>query len=130
MGDLVAAGTADLWDSDPLLHPIDVTEEGESVGEYYYVWTGTMPDGAGASMTTLGYNWSVPTWANTHGTAGVSNFQWIYTDNTFNSSAQLKFYAISEELTVVPLPSTLILAAAGLLSSTLGLKRLRREHQE
>ena len=130
MGDLVAAGTSDLWDGGPLSHPIDVTEKGDVVGEHYYVWTGTMPDGAGASMTTLGYQWWVPTSVNTHGTAGVSNSQWIYTDNTFNSWAELEFYAISEELTVVPLPSTLILAATGLLSSTLGLKRLRREHQE
>ena len=130
MGDLVAAGTSDLWDGGPLSHPIDVTEKGDVVGEHYYVWTGTMPDGAGASMTTLGYQWWLPTSVNTHGTAGVSNSQWIYTDNTFNSWAELEFYAISEELTVVPLPSTLILAATGLLSSTLGLKRLRREHQE
>jgi hypothetical protein len=119
LGTLVANGTTDMFDGS-LSAPISITETG--AGFSTWVHTGTQADGtADPAGVTLG-SYAV--------TAGHSfyyqNYQWIDKGNALTLD-HYPFYAISEELTVVPVPGALILAVTGLLSSTLGLKRMRRK---
>lgn len=118
---LVATGIVDLFDG-WIVNPIGRTETGTPYdGE---VWTGSRYDGVvrsedcalGSRTPIIGMNTYV-------------DDDWLYWGFMYNT-AKRPLYAISEELTVVPVPSALILGATGLLSSTLGLIRLRRKHQE
>ena len=126
-GILVAYGTSDLF-SEHHENPITTTEIGTTLERD--VWTGSTTEGMMKGLTgqqalggtgpgwTMGRNWYLL------GGAWISYFP------EFDITAQHPLYAISEELTVVPVPSALILGATGLLSATVGLKRLRRKHQE
>ncbi len=124
--DLVANGTPDLFDGSliPTLGgAISYTEDGWW-RHGFPVWTGSDIYGLGEDWYRLGDE-----------TFGIIGIQGRYdTDWISYGNAELyntfSLYAISEELTVVPVPGALILGATGLLSSTLGLKRLRRRHQE
>ena len=128
MGVLVANGTADMFDGD-IASPISLTELGGPPPDPK-VWTGTDASGYGSGYV-LG---SVDDFGIPFAPADIG--EWIEIDNRWIQAGDwmpilpLPLYAISEELTVVPAPGALILAATGLLSSTLGLKRLRRKHQE
>jgi hypothetical protein len=125
LGYLIARETEDMLRG--IRYPINVNQYG---GVYNgLVRTGTRPDGFGQSGYTMGsYRVSAgSTWG------GLS--YWLsYPGLSIPplSTAPLPLYAISEELTVavVPAPGALILAATGLLPSALGLKLLRRKHQE
>ena len=121
----VAYGTADLFDGQ-IINPINTDEYGHPPppnGTSPSVWTGTAPDGYGIGMS-LGYMFPIIV-----GYSDSVGLGWISSDYGYNSDMH-SLYAISEELTVVPAPGAIILAATGLLSSTLGLKRLRHKHQE
>ena len=133
MAALVAYGTTDLFDGiqgTPLWSVIEVTEEGVFGGGM--VWTGTDPLGlaSGGGLLALGctiggglgatYGWS----------SCVGEGLWVDWIFPGSNRGYKPLYAISEDLIVVPVPGALILAATGLMSSTLGLKRLRRKHQE
>ncbi|HCO93422.1 MAG TPA: hypothetical protein DIU00_05640 [Phycisphaerales bacterium] len=124
IGDLVANGTTDMFDEDDLYNPIKFTEAGEVVVANKGVWTGSVATGQGRELGELGREHA------TIGLATMSTDSWIDHGLVPHYSEFHRLYAISEELTVVPVPSALILAATGLLSSTLGLIRLRRKHQE
>ena len=125
-GDLVAFDKADMFDG-VLMHPIDVTENG-GTPTASETWTGSNADGRGDDLASLGGRYAV----------AVVGYWYVYDDpacawiNGHKLSPYLyrHLYAISEELTVVPVPSAVILGATGMLSATLGLKRLRRKHQE
>ena len=120
---LVANGTADLFDGD-ILSPIIFDERG--VQSFIYdVWTGTDHHGSRYQTRELGTEGPV------YGNVLYTNAFWVevpYADKWPGDNFSL--YAISEELSAVPVPGALILAATGLLSVRLGLKRLRRKHQE
>ena len=106
-----------------LLYPINVNQYG---GVYNWrVWTGSLPDGSGYSGYTLG------AYDVAYGFPLVGD-GWLYSGVYTCLSGELCYpqYAMSEVLTVVPVPGALILGATGLLSSTLGLIRLRRKDQE
>jgi hypothetical protein len=108
-GQLVAASNVDLWDGS-LGTPIQYTEAGSVFNTI--VWTGSFSNGfdnrpLGSSsdpfVATIGYS-------------NATNAYWM--DSNFNDyTTELHaLYAISGELTVVPEPSTLVLAGiAGLV---------------
>ena len=118
----VAADTADLFDGS-ISAPIATTEWGLPGGTY--AWTGSTWSGGslgpflalGADTPGLGFPYEV-------------NEFWICANHYLPSGNDAPFYAISENLTVVPAAGALYLAVTGLLSSALGLKRLCRKHQE
>ncbi len=125
LGVLVANGTTDMFDG-YIVYPISQTEKVDVIYEGY-VWTGSDRYGNKYPGKELGKL------ANELSMFGVSDrtpWYWIeYNDVGQYAQVQYPLYAISEELTVVPVPSALILGATGLLSM-LGLKRWRRKHQE
>ena len=123
LGDLVANGTADMFDGD-IGSAIGVSEYG-SVGQRP-VWTGSDPSGSKLINFELG---NVISTDAAFGDTTRADPGWIVVKTASTSTSQA-LYAISEELTVVPIPGAIIMAATGLLSSTLGLNRLRRKHQE
>lgn len=122
----VAEGTSDMFSGLHVNSPINIDETGTSVNTL--VWTGSDTSGrgydtfdelkvlGGSKYTRYGHTWSI-------------DYRWIM-EGQEEQDFLKPLYAISEELTVVPAPGALILAVTGLLSSTLGLKRLRRKHQE
>ena len=118
--DLVANGTADMFDGD-IGSAIGVSEYGP-VGQRP-VWTGSWPNGT-SFIFPLGGDMGMDLAA--FGDNTRTNSGWINV-NIVGTGTPQALYAISEELTVVPVPGALILAATGLLSSTLGLNRLRRK---
>lgn len=123
LGTRVADTTQGMFDS-PLLAPIRFTEWGEEPQtQLPLVWTGTQWDGTKDPVYMLGG-------PNQAGVVGVRTWTgsfWV--DFATEEAPKLyPLYAISEELTLVPASSALMLAATGLLSM-LGLKRLRHKHQ-
>ena len=118
---IVAYGTSDLF-SQSHENPMTTTELGTTISSD--VWTGSTLLGTSKGLMALGGTG----WAGGTGTnwllLGGAWIDWVHPTQL---DVQLPLYAISEELTVVPVPSALILGATGLLSSTLGLKRLRRK---
>ena len=135
----VANNEADLFDgsSDPLLAPISVTEQGVSV--FDSVWTGT--DTAGLAADFSAPSWSVGSLGagavyTVFGLSGASDWQWVgmYTPGPSYQgirppTLQFPLYAISEPLTVVPVPGSFILGALG-LATTSALHRRRRRRTE
>ena len=123
---LVANDYDDLFD-EYILYPISQTEKVNVIYEGY-VWTGSDRFGNKYPGKELGKSTDE---LSMFGVSDRTPWYWIeYNDVGKYAEVQYPLYAISEELTVVPVPSALILGATGLLSSTLGLKRLRRKHQE
>ena len=119
--DLVATGTLDLFDGD-ILAPIMFTE---NVTLYSgQVWTGTNTQGRSDPLFSLG---GAIFGASFYGYSDQFGPGWIKTGTDLQTE-KYPVYAISEELSVVPVPGALILTATGLLSM-LGLKRWRRKHQ-
>ena len=131
---LVADDYDDLFDGN-ISHQINITELGD---EYDFwpdnpspVWTGSNENGYGREDLVLGLpDGELPeSYYAGWGNASRTPFYWIE-QGSDSADTLYPLYAISEELTVVPVPGALILGATGLLSSTLGLIRLRRKHQE
>ena len=123
-GKLVANGTDDMFDG-TINNIIGVTEVGGLGGGP--VWTGSTWAGVKRFTYALGSGSKYAAIGVTSSTDGAWMGQGVEPQPTWKD---YRLYAISEELTVVPVPSALILGATGLLSSTLGLIRLRRKHQE
>jgi hypothetical protein len=119
-GDWVAPDTPFLFMDVPLLSPISIDEYG-APHDGEPVWTGADP--LGGPIMPLGLPVA------SVGICGDPD-QWLCSWMGISTLYPFSLYAISEELTVVPVPGALLLAAMGLLSSMLGLKRLQREHQE
>jgi hypothetical protein len=124
-GILVANGTTDMFDGS-LSTPISITETGSS--KLSWVYTGSTDWGT-ANIWPLGYS-SGDLAVTITGHTNYSNAMWINKGISHNYIDCWPLYAISEELTVVPIPGALMLGVTGLLSSILGLKRLRRKGQE
>ena len=102
-GDIIATGFADLWDGG-LTNSLR-NENGDGPGSE-----------AGTGTLTTGYKSSNPigTGSNfSRGLAGATNSDWIDTSSTSGDPSY--FYGMSNEILIVPEPSTLILLATGLL---------------
>jgi hypothetical protein len=128
-GWLVADGTLDLFDGS-LVTGIDITEKGWWRGGWD-IWTGSLSTGYRDGSNTLGPDRLVRTGNSAWTSEGWIHYETVDPDYGLrDSDTSAYLYAISEELTVVPVPAALILGATGLLSSTLGLIRLRRKDQE
>jgi hypothetical protein len=118
-GGLIANGITDMFDGG-LAGPINITETGASPPQSS-IWSGTNEAGTRLSGLTMG---SEPVMT---GIIDVYTVRWWINSFPLSAPTSLPIYAMSEDLTVVPVPGALILGATGLLSSTLGLKRLRRK---
>lgn len=113
---LVATGFADFWDGS-LVAPLNVG--------ICHVWTGSSFDGRALFDRWLG------SLGPQVGLSGFQNSWWIsndFYDPGLSSTIPTYFYSLSEELTVIPEPSTIILMSCGLLG-LLGIcvKRRRKE---
>ena len=125
IGNLVEDSTFEMFDGYLKYFPIQINEYGLT-NDFYHAWTGTLPNGTRKTGYAMG-NKTVNV-----GFTEVRSFCWIDGGTLETGLYYCPLYAISEELTVpalIPAPGSLILAATGLLSM-LGLKRLRRKHQE
>jgi len=118
----VAENNADLWDGSPAA-PISTTEFGTNFTSAM-VWTGTATDGTALPAYTnqLGSGNALNGYPMVH--PPVTAYQWTMYYSPIGSTEQGAIYAISGVLTVVPEPSTYVLAAMGL--ATLALVRRRR----
>ena len=106
----VANSEADLFDAS-IANPVNLTEIGTTYA-YQHVWTGTWdngtawePLGGGMTGTQSGEGLAAD---------GVTAGSWIAIGGVLNISSSLPLYAISPELTVVPLPGAVLLGILGL----------------
>lgn len=110
----VANDNADLWDGE-LLAPISVNEYGAH--KSVPVWTGTRLDGTGDPGRTLG------TKVIGYGTSDEIGYRWAWEGSYPANSGVFSYYVMSDVLTVVPEPSTLALASAGILAIALAIRK-------
>jgi hypothetical protein len=120
-GNLVASGNAQLWGTTnvaTLESPIGINREGEDYSGL--VWTGTRPDGLAAAGNgwgnqALGADWDCGTDCGNAmvGSASATNWDWVSADDYARHDV-LPLYAISEPLTVVPVPAAIWLLGSGL----------------
>ena len=106
-GSLLASDNGDLWDGS-IATALNVTQACESLPEDSLVWTGTLPDGTSAAR---------PLGDETAAVLGFSdnvNSEWISAGAT-RSFLELSIYAVSDVLTVVPEPSSVLLLGVGLV---------------
>jgi len=75
---------------------------------YWRFWTGSNPDGTGATSRQLGAN-NVR-----YGSIENTSSQWLDDYNYESNTAERSLHAISEELTVVPEPASALLLVAAL----------------
>jgi hypothetical protein len=124
-GELVATGSADMWDGS-LQNPVGYNEFGNPITDNPEVWTGTLPGGQKTSKTCI--NWTDPN-TTTFGHIGVANAStasWV-ADNQIECSDANRLYGVSPVLTVVPEPSSVVLACVGFgLLVALRIRRRRR----
>lgn len=106
-GTLIASSNADLWDGE-LQAPIEFTQSG-NVSPFSQVWTGTLSDGR--SGLALGGG---PTAM--YGNPSAIDSQWV-NSATFLIDNFFPLYALSDPITVVPEPSTVLLIGLALLGS-------------
>ena len=112
----VTSGATDLWDGS-INAPINLDESGNARNSQ--VWTGSFADGANHGIYALGNTFTFGATGNSQlATAGWINF------STAPSQNVLSFYGISQELTVVPEPSSILLC--GTMAIIGCLKRTRR----
>jgi hypothetical protein len=109
----VADGFDDIWDGS-VANPIDVDQFGFIVGSPDTLFTGSKSDGTthfdGGVQRYLGSTSNVAL-----GDPTATNSNWISSAFTSVWSDERSFYALSEELTVVPEPMVGSLVASGLL---------------
>ncbi len=118
---LVADNEADLWDNS-IDNAINTTEMMTTVVERSeHVWTGTHYNGERDSSRPLGGN---PTWVR-HGRI-VAHSGWVKYGSVHPKYGG-RLYAISEELTVVPVPGAALLGFIGLATSAHVLRRRRNK---
>jgi hypothetical protein len=113
---VVANDNADLWDHS-IQHIINLTETGETKSHWPFTgtyWDGTNATGKPGTNPNAGaLGTSLP--ETTQGNGG-STTDWVWRQSTNDPNATpLPLYAMSDQLTVVPEPSTFALAALGLL---------------
>ncbi len=101
-GALVAASNLDLWDG-TIGATISLDQSGHTPGVPQAVWTGTSPDGGSNSLHGLGNA------APVLGLDNVTGSTWVDWTTTLKANPE-RFFAISGVLTVVPEPSTGVLA--------------------
>ena len=112
---LVANGFADIWDGD-IASPIFLDQFGNSAGAFD-VWTGSGESGLGDPGLELGSTGGVAT----KGSPFSTDSQWIAFED-FNLTQANSFYAISQKLTVIPEPSSLLFCCCACFA---GLRRRR-----
>jgi hypothetical protein len=121
---LIAATNTSLW-SGSLLAPLDITETGGTVPSF--VWTGTKADGTAYTYADFPFNTSsLGAQFSEIGSSQNTVAAWIAYSNGGATSA-FPVYAISGVLTVVPEPSSIILAglaAGGLAASSIRRRRI------
>ncbi len=118
---LVADNEADLWD-ESIDNAINTTEMMTTVGERSeHVWTGTHYNGERDSLRPLGGD---PDWVR-HGRV-VAHSGWVKYGSVHPKYGG-RLYAISEELTVVPVPGAALLGFIGLATSAHVLRRRRNK---
>ncbi len=109
---LVADDNADLWDGLGN-SPLRTSEDGTiHYSDGHEIWTGTNSAGSTAGSTALGGT-SGDARVGTLGSLGTA---WINSFTNHPQNTLRPMYAISAELTVVPEPSTLALAAFGVVA--------------
>jgi hypothetical protein len=116
----IADNNADLWDGLISAH-LGLNESGSLVGSGVRVWTGTSPEGT-ASFRILGD----PEFA-VYGGAGNTTAFWINVAGWAPGNTET-LYAMSGALTVIPEPSTMILACFG-ATAVVGWQLRRRRHR-
>ncbi|MEQ1801795.1 MAG: PEP-CTERM sorting domain-containing protein [Gammaproteobacteria bacterium] len=122
-GSKVAESNADLWDG-LLDSPLDITELGNAIApSTWWVWTGTLSYGTIVGSTHLGSDGLSLAYT---GITSFSAYQWIEGSISFIGEPN-HFYAISDTLTVQPVP---VPPAAWLFGSALGVMGwMRRKTQ-
>jgi hypothetical protein len=120
----VADGFDDIWDGE-IYFPINVDQFGSIVGSPDTIFTGSNSDGTthfDGVQRFLGSTSNVAL-----GDPTATNSNWISSAFTSVWSDERSFYALSEELTVVPEPAAGSLVASGLLIVFWRRRRLRRD---
>ncbi len=124
---IVANNYADLWDGE-IAHIINQTETGGPPTSHLWAFTGTYLDGTvcdPALYPTAGHGLDAS--GEVAQGFGGDTTQWIWRQWTSDPAATvLPMYGMSEKLTVVPEPSTFVLAALGLFG-LVGFVRRRRK---
>ena len=118
-----ASGKAGLFDGS-LSAPINIDENGSTLN--WYTWTGTRPNGFGTPTTDgrfyLGANPSAPSGVRTGSTA-VTNSTWTNFSAAAPNTKTFSMYAISSEVTVVPVPGAVLLGILGLGAAGIKLRK-------
>jgi hypothetical protein len=109
-GDLVADNATDLWDGS--IQAFIQTDQFGTIEGQDNIWTGTATDGTESLFLTLpaGLGSSNPR----TGSSGDAEAGWV-DFATEPADTSLALYAVSEELTVVPVPAAVWLFGSGLL---------------
>ena len=115
----LANNAADLWDGS-IQANFSVNQFGNELAADK-VWTGTNSDGTAAIMGPE-LEW-LGTGSPRYGWSGTVDSEWV-SFNTENKNFPSPFYAVSEELTVVPIPGGVWLLGSGLLG-VIGFRRKR-----
>ena len=102
----VAVDYIDLWDASTL-RPIDRTETGAISTSDGIVWSGTISNGTSLGYYEMGWGSQVNVGHNINWAGGG----WIGTGAVGSPHDPRPLYGMSEELTVIPEPSTLVLLA-------------------
>lgn len=121
---LVATGFDDLWDG-TILVPINVTETGHTVGdeEDQFVWTGSGYDGNVSGSFPLGNGGAQTDRVDT------TDFGWIQS-SAQSYTNEYRVYALSEPITAVPEPASVVLMSLGLLCAAAWWRHMHiRSHQ-
>jgi hypothetical protein len=121
-GTLITTSTTSsgLW-SGSILNPIDEDLSGD-VLSHFAVYTGTLANGHHSNNPLNSFSITI-------GNSGSTNSNWVQ-GPAFPDLIPLRMYGISEVLTVVPEPSSLLLAGIALISvSAFGWVRKRRDQQ-
>jgi hypothetical protein len=113
-GALVANDEGDLFDG-TIANAIDLTETGTTYD--MWVWTGSWDDGS--AWNALGIYGAF----RGIGLTSATDSRWITLGGTDNTAYSHSLYAISPELTVVPLPGAVLLGILGLSVAGVKLRR-------
>ena len=119
-GSALASGYADFWDGG--LATSILYDQYASVTNVA-IMTGSLTSGLGLPGRTLGAVFVQ------YGVSNLSSSDWISRSDTNNDNPTLALYALSAPITVTPEPSSLALAAFGLVSlAAWGWRRRKRSH--